>query len=176
MRALLLAIALLVLAGVASAAAQSPPGPVFPRNEPDPSIRDGSAQRALDRARKRWRRADIHNYRFSLDRACFCPPTDTPVLFVRNDRPVNATADTRLVATVRRLQRRVQAAIDDEVAGLDVRYDRRGIPREIGIDQIKFAVDDEVSYSVKSFWRGTRGRGGPDKPAPATTSRRSAYD
>ena len=167
MRALLLAVALLVLAGVAPAGAQSPPGPVVPRNDPDPSIRDGSAQRALDRARKRWRRADIHNYRFALERSCFCRPSNTPVLFVRNDRPVNATADNRSVATVRRLHRRVQSAIDDKVAELDVRYDRRGIPREIGIDQLRFAVDDEVSYSVGSFWRGTRGRGGPDAPAPA---------
>ena len=90
-----------------------------------------------------------------------------PVLFVRNDRPVNATSDTRSVATVRRLHRRVQDAIDSEVAGLSVRYDRRGIPREISIDSIGFAVDDEIAYSVERFWRGTRGRGGPDEPAPA---------
>ncbi len=86
---------------------------------------------------------------------------------MRNDRPLNATDSTRSVATVRRLHRRVQDAIDDKVAGLDVKYDRRGIPREIGIDQIRFAVDDEVSYSVERFWRGTRGRGGPDEPPPA---------
>jgi hypothetical protein len=163
-RALL--VLLLTIAVAAPAAGQSPGpgGPAPPRNTPDESIRDGSAQRKLDRARKRWRRADIHNYRFALSRSCFCPPSEQPVLFVRNDRPLNATSSTRHVATVQRLHRRVQEAIDDEVAGLDVRYNKRGLPREISIDPIRFAVDDEVSYGVERFWRGTRGRGGPDQP------------
>jgi Family of unknown function (DUF6174) len=162
-----LAVSLILLVALAApAAAQSPPAPQpFPRDEPDPSIRDGSAQRALDRARKRWRRADIHNYRFELSRSCFCPPTDQPIIFVRNDRPLNATGSTRHVATVPRLHRRVQDAIDDGVADLGVRYDRRGIPREISIDGHRMIADDEVAYGVERFWRGTRGRGGPERPA-----------
>ena len=49
---------------------------------------------------------------------------------------------------------------------LSVRYDRRGVPRGIGIDNIKLAIDDEVTYRVDQFWRGTKGRGGPDAPVP----------
>ena len=158
-----LAVLLLLLALAAPAAAQAP-APSPPRDQPAPSIRDGSAQRALDRARKRWRKAGIHSYRFSLARTCFCPIGKTPVLFVRDDRPVKPAAEWRSLATVRRLQRRVQQAIDQGVAGLGVRYDKRGIPREISIDQFANAADDEVSYAVEHFWRGTRGRGGPAMP------------
>jgi hypothetical protein len=141
----------------------TPPPPILPPSTPDRSIRDGSAQRKLDRARARWRKAGIHNYRFQLTRQCFCPAT-SKVLFVRGDKPVGAPADLRSVATVRRLHRRVQDAIDDRVAGLDVRYDKRGMPRFIGIDGRESIADDEVGYKVEHFWRGTRVRGGPDRP------------
>jgi hypothetical protein len=154
----------LLSAGAASA--QSPPSPTFDRGEPDPSIADGSAQRKLDRARRRWRRAGIHNYRFQPTVICFCVRRDPVVIFVRNDRPVNAPDTLRDVATVRRLHRAVQRAIDRKVPDLSVRYDRRGIPREISIDNIKNAADDEVAYRVDRFWRGTKGRGGPDAPVP----------
>ena len=148
------------------AAGQSPPTP--PRDEPDPAIVNGSAQRKLDTARRRWRRARVHNYRFQLDVLCFCAPRGEPnVLFVRGDHPVNPLATLRSVATIRRLHRQVQDAIDDEVASLSVRYDRRGIPRRIGIDGRRFIADDEVTYRIARFWRGTTGRGGPDEPAPA---------
>ena len=119
------------------AAGQSPPTP--PRDEPDPAIVNGSAQRKLDTARRRWRRAGVHNYRFQLDVLCFCAPRGEPnVLFVRGDHPVNPPATLRSVATIRRLHRQVQDAIDDE-----------------------------VTYRIARFWRGTKGRGGPDEPAPA---------
>jgi len=159
-----LALFLLLFALAGAAAAQTPPQPPqLPPSEPDKSIADGSAQRKLDRARKRWRRAGIHNYRFELTRQCFCPPGSW-VLFVRNDKPVGAPAEARSVATVRRLHRRIQEAIDDRVSGLGVQYDKRGMPRFIGIDGREFIADDEVGYKVEKFWRGTRGRGGPDRP------------
>ena len=84
------------------------------------------------------------------------------VMFVRGDRPVDPPAGLRNVATIRRLHRVVQRAIDRKVPSLAVRYDRRGIPRDIGIDNIKQAIDDEIAYRVDRFWRGTRGRGGPE--------------
>ena len=159
MRALLVLIFVLALA--APAAAQAPTT-TFPGGEPDESIRDGSAQRKLDRARERWRRADIHNYRFKLTRQCFCPP-ESRVLFVRGDKPLGSPGELKAVATVRRLHRRIQDAIDHKVSGLSVRYDKRGMPRFIGLDPIGNAIDDEVGYKVEKFWRGTRGRGGPEQ-------------
>ena len=137
--------------------------PTQPPSDPAPSIRDGSAQRKLDSARKRWRKADIHNYRFRLTRQCFCPPEDPPVLFVRGDRPLRPPALYRSEATVPRLFRRIQESIDDEVAGLRVRYGRRGVPRFIFINGRDYIADDEVGYKVDRFWRGTRGRGGPEQ-------------
>lgn len=161
--AALLALCLLA----APAAAQYPPGPAptIPRDDPDPSIASGSAQRKLDAARHRWHRAAIHNYRFSYDAICFCPHRTPQVLFVRNDRAVKPPPGLRDVATIRRLHRIVQGAIDREVAGLSVRYDRRGVPRRISVDGRRMVADDEITYRVPKFWRGTKGRGGPDAPA-----------
>jgi hypothetical protein len=130
--------------------AQPPAAP--PSSEPDASIRDGSAQRKLDGARKRWRRTGIHSYRFELTRQCFCPPA-SPTLVVRRDKPVGAPRDFRSVASVPRLFRRIQAAIDDEVAGLRVRYGKRGIPRSIFIDGREYIADDEVGYRLRNFRR-----------------------
>ena len=48
-----------------------------------------------------------------------------------------------------------------------MRYDKRGMPRRISIDTRSFVADDEVLYQVDHFWRGTRGRGGPDAPSAA---------
>jgi hypothetical protein len=162
---LILTVALCALACAPAAARSQAPRPSeLLGDEPDPAIANGSAQRRLDAARRRWRRAGIHNYRLDLDRACFCPPDDGVVIFVRNDRPVNAPATLRGVATILRLFRVVQGAIDDGVADLSVSYGRRGIPRRIRIDGHLMLSDDEVTYRVERFWRGTRGRGGPDVP------------
>ena len=153
--ALLVFVLLFVSAGVA--AAQAPPQPQpFPGSEPDKSILDGSAQRKLDHARKRWRRAGIHNYRFQLTRQCFCPP-DEPGPVRPRRQAGRADRRRKSVATVRRLHRRIQDAIDDRVSGISVRYDKRGMPRSIGLDPIGNAIDDEVGYKVEKFWRGTHG-------------------
>ena len=160
MRALLVLIFVLALAvpavGPDADATTFPPG-----TSPTSRSRDGSAQRKLDRARKRWRRAGIHNYRFQLTRQCFCPP-ETWVLFVRGDKPLGSPGELKAVATVRRLHRRIQDAIDDRVAGLTSLRQARDAavhrPRPAGN-----VADDEVGYKVEQFWRGTRGRGGPEQ-------------
>lgn len=64
-----------------------------------------------------------------------------------------------------RLQEQVQQAIDDRVAGLTVRYGKRGIPLEIRIDPVALEVDQEHGFGVLGFWRGTRGGGGPSTPS-----------
>jgi len=168
-RPALLALLVAAVCGLAAASATGQgPQPEPPRDDPDPAIVDGSAQRALDAARRRWRRAGIHNYRFEIERSCFCPLRRPVVIFVRDDRPVRPPADFRSLATVRRLHRRVQGAIDDHVSDLSVRYDRHGMPRRIAIDGRAYIADDEVTYTVDRFWRGTKGRGGPDTPTPST--------
>jgi Family of unknown function (DUF6174) len=165
---LALALALALLTVVAAAAPALGEAPQPPRDDPDPAITDGRAQHALDAARRRWRRARIHNYRFTLDRICFCPVGEPVVMFVRDDRPVSPPSEFRRLATVRRLQRAVQHAIDARVHALSVHYDARGIPRRLAIDGHGAVADDEVTYSVDRFWRGTKGRGGPDTPTSPT--------
>lgn len=159
--------AALAVAVPTAGAGSAPRPPEFTGDDPDPTIADGSAQRRLDAARRRWRRSGIKSYRFDVRRSCFCPPDDHVVIFVRDGRPLNAPPTLRRVATVPRLLREVQRAIDDGVVDLDVRFDRRGVPRRLRIDGHRMLADDEVAYRVVRFWRGTRGRGGPDRPALA---------
>ena len=156
----------LVVLVAAPAAGQSPPGPVPPRDDPDPSIANGSAQRRLDAARRRWHRAGIHNYRFSVSILCFCPQRAPYVLFVRNDRAVKPPRDLRDLATVRRLHRIVQEAIDRGVAGLSVRYGSRGVPRPSGFAGRRGGADEVAPSRGGWVGRGRRGRGGPDTPGP----------
>lgn len=82
------ALALLLPLVLAAPAAAQAPGKPRPRDKPDPAIADGSAQRKLDRARKRWRKAGIHNYRFTLQRQACCVGENPRILFVRDDKPV----------------------------------------------------------------------------------------
>jgi Family of unknown function (DUF6174) len=116
----------------------------------DPGIEDGSEQRALDAARERWRDAAIDTYRFRVRIVCFCAPNFTrpAVIVVRDGRPVDPPRRLRRVATVPRLHREVQRAIDDRVDGLSVRYGRRGVPRSISIDPSRMIADEETGYVV----------------------------
>jgi hypothetical protein len=118
------------------------------QDEVDPAIADGSAQRALDAARERWRATGIRSYDFRVAVECFCTreATRPAKVRVRDGRPVRPPRRVEDVATVRRLQRRVQKAIDGRVAGLDVTYGRRGVPLRIGIDPDRAFADDETGY------------------------------
>ena len=147
--------AVLVLVLALSLLVSAPAVGQSPSEKPDPSIANGSAQRKLDAARRHWRRARIPDYRFELERICFCAQRGAVVLVVRLGRPVDPPAALRDVATIRRLHREIQRAIDRKAADLSVRYDRRGVPRSIRIDDQRMLADDEVSYRVLHFWRGT---------------------
>jgi Family of unknown function (DUF6174) len=128
----------------------------------DPGIADGTEQRRLDRARARWDRYDVRGYRFRVALRCFCPRevTAPAVIRVRHGRPRAAPSHLRKAATVPRLLRIVQHAIDDRVSGLNVRYGRHGVPRSIGIDSRREIADDEHEYVVERFWPPERGLAG----------------
>jgi hypothetical protein len=148
MRARLVAtFAAALLAGAAGAPVASA---LAPGDTVDPDIADGSAQRALDAARARWRAFDVHSYRYRAQLQCFCTPgTIAPaVLVVRAGKPVDPPARLRGIATVPRIFRRVQEAIDDRVAGLSVRYGKRGVPRSVQIDPSLMIADEEIGYVV----------------------------
>ena len=125
---LLLAVAALALP-VAGAAEDGSPV--------DASIADGSAQRRLDAARATWRAFDgASHYRMSVALSCNCtlPVRKPQSIEVRDGRPTRRPpASRRLYATVWRLLARVQEAIDQRVGVLTVRYDGRGVPRDLSV-------------------------------------------
>jgi hypothetical protein len=124
----------------------------------DPRILDGTEQRRLDRARDRWRREGVHDYRFRVALHCFCPAKITAprVIVVRRGRPQHVPSHLREAATVPRLLRIVQDAIDNRVAGLNVHYGSRGVPRSIGVDSRRQIADDEHEYVVDPLWFAPR--------------------
>lgn len=147
----MLAVMLVVVAssGV-TAGAQQPPPP----NVPDRSIVDGSAQRALNSARARWRALKIRSYDFQARRSCFCPPTGWRLVKVRNTLPVKTTKlDVKEIASVPRLFRVIQRAIDGKVHRLTVRYGARGMPSKISIDSVQYIADEEQYFNTRRFRR-----------------------
>jgi hypothetical protein len=139
-------IALLTLAvGVSAAPAQTP------GNTPDPGITDGSLQHKLDVARHRWKAVGPRSYRYEIRRQCFCVPQTSVLVIVRNGHPRKFPTGFESVATVPRLFKVIQGAINDAVAKLTVTYSARGVPRTISIDRIAGAADDEIGYTVTHF-------------------------
>ena len=122
-----------------------------PSQTPDPSITDGSLQRKLDGARASWKAGRLHSYRYEIRRRCFCPPQKTRVVVVRGDRARAFPSAMNDVATVPRLFRLIQRAIDDGVVELNVSYGSRGVPRSIFRDGSANVADDEFGYAVSRF-------------------------
>lgn len=147
---LLAALALPALPALAGAAASH-----TPRERADPQIADGTLQRRLDSARKRWNAAHLRSYRYAVSTSCFCAPSGAVVYAVRNGRPRVPQRGEKSLATVPRLFRTIQAAIDGRVAGLDVAYGARGVPKSISIDNRANVADDEVAYAIAGFRRLT---------------------
>ncbi len=148
-RAVLLALTLVACAAAPTAAQDEAP--------PDPSIADGSAQRDLDAARAAWKAGGLMSYRWRIARGCFCPEPYTRArnVTVRGGVPSKRTAnEVREFATVTRLFRIVQSAIDRKVAVLTVSYDARlGYPRRVWIDVSPMIADEETSYRASRLTR-----------------------
>jgi hypothetical protein len=152
-RRLLLLLALVLAAGAATAlpaAAQHD----LPAATPAQSIADGSAQQALTAARARWKRAKASSYDYEVKRTCFCPDTGWIAVKVRGgvvSKRSNVAASD--LASVPRLFRVIQRAINDKAHKLTVRYGARGVPVEVFMDQIQYAADDEWGFDVRRFKR-----------------------
>jgi hypothetical protein len=120
--------------------------------KPDPGIDSGSEQRALSNARKQWKAQGVRSYTYALSVNCFCPPTTNVKIVVRKGIPARSTpSKLRDRATVPRLFRTIQYAIDRKVAKLVVTYGKRGVPRSIFIDPDERIADEEVGYLVRQF-------------------------
>ncbi len=126
-----------------------------PTEKPDPAIVDGSAQRALTRARATWKAANVRSYRVRVALGCFCPEDirKPRTITVRGGIPRNPPSHLKDMATVPRMFRKIQRAIDDGVAELRVTYGARGVPRKIAIDVSRMIADEESYYSIDRFVR-----------------------
>ena len=125
---------------------------------PDPSVVDGSAQRALDAARERWAAAGIRDYRMRLQLSCFCPPDYTRAheVRIRGGRLVGRVpSQLRSHATVPRLFARIAEAIRARPARLTVTYaPATGRPTGVAVDRSLRIADEESAVSVTGFRRG----------------------
>lgn len=121
---------------------------------PDPGIAGGATQRALDQARARWSRLKIRNYDYEVLTTCFCPRTGWVPVKVRNGVPSRrSVAHAGRLATIPRIFRQIQRAIDAPVYRLTVEYGARGMPVDVFMDQIQNAIDDENGFGVRRFRR-----------------------
>ena len=145
---LTLVLAATAVAVAGPAAAQAPPNP------PDTYIVDGSAQAALDKARAKWKAAKLRSYHYEARRRCFCPSVSWHVVNVRNGVPSRRVHEAvKDVATVPRLFRTIQRAIDAKAHDLTVSYGSRGVPTKISIDSSAYVIDEEQNFTIRGFKR-----------------------
>jgi len=142
--------ALALAAGMAAGAGAQQPLPA----QHDPHIADGTLQHKLDSARKKWKAAHVRSYRYEIQVSCFCPPAEKPNVFtVKKGAPAKYPSGYKSLASVPRLFKTIQGAIDDDVANLNVSYGKRGVPTSIYIDHAYNVADEEQGYAVKHFTR-----------------------
>jgi hypothetical protein len=114
---------------------------------------DAKAQRRLDAAEARWRLRGPPSYRYRLELSCFCVGGGPePHNFrVRRGRPVNPPRRWRHVATVPRLFAMIQRGIHGRGGTASATYRKNGSPKEIRVDPIIRAVDDEGYFKIDRF-------------------------
>jgi hypothetical protein len=145
---------LLVLCAATLAVASGPVAAQEPPNPPDPYIVGGDAQQALDKARAKWKSAKIGSYRYEARRTCFCPTSGWHVVNVRKGVPSKQVhSDVKDIATVPRLFRQVQRAIDAKAHDLTVTYASHGVPAKISIDTYENVIDEEQYFTIRGFKR-----------------------
>lgn len=123
-------------------------------DEPSSSVAQGP--------RGMWQEAGIVDYTLTIERVCFCPDIGPYVVAVQGGEVVSATRegeevplDDEMLATWPLTVEDLFAEVDeaertaDEVA---VEYDEAlGYPSRIDIDRIENAIDDEMTYVVRSL-------------------------
>jgi hypothetical protein len=127
-----------------------------------------AAQTEMQKNQAKWTEAKVSSYRYSLSIMCFCAFGDQMPLTVevRNGAVasiINAQGKTLApgdpsyeefvrFATINDTFANLKKAYDGKPASIEVVYDAQyGFPAEISIDNIKDAVDDEVSYQINNF-------------------------
>jgi hypothetical protein len=117
-------------------------------------------EEALRDAQIRWNNSRIQDYRVVVQHLCFCGYA-RPVLVVVQAGVIVLSADAETgepvpsYATVRdipALFTLIREAIDQGADRLDVKYDPQiGYPREIKIDYVSNATDDELTVTTSEL-------------------------
>ena len=122
-------------------------------------------QSALNQNRDKWTAQGISHYRFNLTVSCFCPffevnPVTVEVLDGKivsmtgadgQPLPDNFRSEFERAGTVEQLFAIVEYSLAN-ADQVEVTYDAGyGFPSSISVDQIKMAMDDEISYYVENF-------------------------
>jgi hypothetical protein len=121
------------------------------------------AEGDLEEARRTWTSQGIESYSFEVSQVCFCgPDVRGPLNVVVLQGQVASVTDAEtgeprtpnpvVPLTVEALFERVEDALDRDADGLEVTYDPQlGYPREIAIDFVEMAIDDEVTYTASDL-------------------------
>ncbi len=120
----------------------------------------------FDRARDQWQAANISHYRFNLFVGCFCVYTqDMPLIVEVKDGEVvsmefqsgKAIEASNLeyfqrFATIDKIFAEVEKDLGGEADQVTVEYDETyGFPKQVSIDFIQQAADDELGLTVSEF-------------------------
>ena len=122
----------------------------------------------FDKNLAKWNDANISHYRYQLFIGCFCPfAGDMPLIIevkdgevvsmTRSDgTPISQTDPSYGVyesyATIDRVFLKLEADQTGEADEVIVTFDSTyGFPANVAVDNIKEAIDDEISYQVSSF-------------------------
>ncbi|HEX5827319.1 MAG TPA: DUF6174 domain-containing protein, partial [Candidatus Limnocylindrales bacterium] len=129
----------------------SPAGPVVP------SGRIGPADLAA--ARAAWEARGIDDYTWEVVFGCECLLNGSTVVRVADGVPVEAANNGApiAIADIEGFPLTVEAVFDEARATLEgggsvsASWDATGLPREMALDRVPEAVDDELGITVRSF-------------------------
>jgi hypothetical protein len=104
-------------------------------------------QSHLRQNEQKWAAQKIDNYQYTLRILCFCPQEITEPVVVEVRDGVTTSANT-----VNELFDIIRDAIAQKVSKLTVEYDPTlGYPKQITIDPIETAIDEERAYTVSDL-------------------------
>jgi hypothetical protein len=118
----------------------------------------------LEEARRRWVRAEVAHYRFTLTLGCFCLESGPYLIEVQSgeivafeplgEHEIPGDSLDRARLTIDDLFGFISEAFADDADEITVEYDPAlGYPTSISIDYVREAVDEEIGYTVSDFVR-----------------------
>lgn len=132
----------------------------------------GGDLRELEDARQKWLTEGSDTYVMTVTQNCFCPENEPVLVDVVGSAVRTATIQSsegeivvesqnfRSWYTINGLFDEIEAAINDNVAGIEVTYaDKLGYPQEIMIDVDQLAADDDYGWTVSGLQMDPAGVG-----------------